>query len=340
MVQADMSVHLVDTVAASSSQQIEPVLASPASPVVTASYSKVVDSESLRNLRKSCSPSFLDDGTPTVSAPHSVLFQSNDVLKHHLLAHFHGSPPSPAKIFTDVNPIWGTHGPIAVRRYSDQTCLIYIPSEATRKWVLEVAFWEAGNCAFTVTKWSSSASLSPMKLDYAPIWMVLKNVPGPLYSLEGLSDVASGLREPLYTKRSKLTPNRFGIAKIKVIVKLNQKFPSAVRVRDKLGKSVTVQAEYPHIPKKCHGCNDFGHLPLRCPKSIVPMSDPITKQILDKPKSRSSNTSDCVAPVAPVVVSPIPLTFAATSRPVSTGSDPVGSSKYLNRATSLPSCSQ
>ncbi|KFK36168.1 hypothetical protein AALP_AA4G086700 [Arabis alpina] len=199
------------------------------------SYSSVVGSGSLRNLRKVGSPAFTTDGTPTVAAPDSVLFQSQEVWKDHLLAHFHGSPPSPAKIFADLNPIWGTHG----------------------------------HCAFTVTKWSSSACLAPMKLEYAPIWVILKNVPSQLYDFEGLSVIGSGLGIPLYTEKSKLQPNRYGLAKVKIVMKLDQKFPPTVRVRDKLGNSVTVLAEYPHVPHKCQGCNEFGHLLLRCPKLIV-----------------------------------------------------------------------
>lgn len=53
-------------------------------------------------------------------------------------------------------------------------------------------------------------------------------------------------------------------------MKLDQKFPTAVKVRDKMGNLVIVQVEYPHIPHKCQGCQEFGHLLLRCPKIIVP----------------------------------------------------------------------
>ncbi|KFK28563.1 hypothetical protein AALP_AA7G012500 [Arabis alpina] len=262
------------------------------------SYSSVVGSGSLRNLRKVGSPSLSVDGTPTVAAPESVLFQSQEVWKDHLLAHFHGSPPSPGKIFTDLNPIWGTHGRIAVRQYSTQNCLIYIPSEITRKWVLEVGFWQAGHCAFTVTKWSSSACLAPMKLEYAPIWVILKNVPSQLYDFEGLSVIGSGLGIPLYTEKAKLQPNRYGLAKVKIVMKLDKKFPPAVRVRDKLGNSVTVLAEYPHIPHKCQGCNEFGHLLLRCPKLIAPPSSPQLPKSLAPAKVNGVDTG-----LDPVVVS-------------------------------------
>lgn len=83
------------------------------------------------------------------------------------MAHFHGSPPSAVKYLSDLNPIWGTHGRISVHRYSDHSYMIYIPLEATRKWVLEVAFWQSDNCAFTVTNWTSSVCKTQMKLDVA-----------------------------------------------------------------------------------------------------------------------------------------------------------------------------
>lgn len=119
----------------------------------------------------------LEDGIPSVLAPGSFLLQSTEVWKDHLVAHFHGSPPSPARIFSDLNHIWGNNGRIAIRKYSAHSCLIFIPSVATRKWMLGVGFWNSGNCVFTVTKWSASTGLAPMKLDYAPFWVVLRNVP-------------------------------------------------------------------------------------------------------------------------------------------------------------------
>lgn len=161
---------------------------------------------------------------------------------------FHGSPPSPARIFSDLNPIWGTHSRTAVRKYSPHSCMIFIPSEVTRKWALEVGFRQSGNCAFTVTNWSSRSCLSLMKLDFAPLWVILRNVLSQLFSFECISAIASGLGHPLYTEHKKLTPNMFGLVKLKVVIKLDKKFPSAVRVTDKLGNSVLVSAEFPHVP--------------------------------------------------------------------------------------------
>lgn len=89
------------------------------------------------------------------------------------------------------------------------------------------------------------------------------------FSFDRTSTIISALGHPLYTEHRNLTPNRFGLVKVKVVMELDKKFPPAVRVRDKLDNSVIVSAKFPHVPHKCTGCYGFGHLPLRCPKLIA-----------------------------------------------------------------------
>ena len=65
---------------------------------------------SLRNLCKISDPSFLQDGTPVMLAPESVLLQTSELWKDHVVAHFHGRGPLAAKILADLNPFWGGSG--------------------------------------------------------------------------------------------------------------------------------------------------------------------------------------------------------------------------------------
>lgn len=227
-------------------------------------------SSSLRNLKQMAVPSTLDDGVPTVVTPESIRLQPSDTWKDHILAQFHGSPPSAGKIFSDMNPIWGVQGRISVRNYSNQTCLIYVPCELTRKWIVDVAFWQAGYCSFSASMWSQSADLAPAKLEVAPVWVIIRNIPPQLYSLEGLSVIGSGIGEPLYIEKPTLDPIPRTVAKIKVKVVLDRKQPASVRVKDKFGNFVTVNAVYPRLPPQCERCKDFGHMGLRCPSSISP----------------------------------------------------------------------
>ncbi|KAJ4906587.1 Uncharacterized protein Rs2_10245 [Raphanus sativus] len=219
---------------------------------------------SLRNLRKIFSPSFLEDGTLVVQAPESVLLSTADLWKDHLVAHFHGAIPPSKKIFDDLNPVWGKFGKITIRVTSETSCLIVIPSIQTREWVLQVGYWQAAHCAFSVSPWSPDGNLAPQDLESAPTWMFLRNVPTQLYSFDSISVIASGISEPLHTEKSRLDPYHFGNTKIKVEIDLHGVLLAEVEVRDSAGFSVRVKVEYPSLPPKCCNCGRFGHYLNRC----------------------------------------------------------------------------
>ena len=224
---------------------------------------------SLRNLKKMDSPTFLDDGTPVVVAPSSVLLKAAAMWKGHVVAQFHGLCPTPNRIFSDLNPIWGNFGDITVRIVSDTVALIFIPAVNTRQWVTDVGFWQAGNCSCTVYPWSPDGLRDLKDLKSAPTWAILKNVPPQLYSLEGISVIASGIGEPLHTEKSWLDPINIGSTKVKVVIDLDTPLPSAIVVRDVKGNSVRVDVDYPRPPPKCLNCGKYGHLLSRCPIPLL-----------------------------------------------------------------------
>lgn len=223
---------------------------------------------SLRNLRKITSPTSVENGIPVVIAPASVVLQASKSWEDHIIAHFHGRCPVPSRIFNDLNPVWGKHGNITIHALSQSACLILIPSEATRQWVLDVGYWQVDNCALTAVPWSADASLEMQELINAPTWAILKQVPPQLYSLDGISVIASGIGEPLHTEHSRLEPFHFGDTKVKVEIKLEHLPPLAVIVRDTQGFSVKVEVVYPRLPPKCCNCGKFGHSLKYCPYPI------------------------------------------------------------------------
>lgn len=224
---------------------------------------------SLRNLRKISSPTFEEDGTPVVQAPASVLLQTASMWKGHIVAQFHGLIPPPGKIFSDLNPAWGKHGNIVIRTMTETSCLILIPCASTREWVLQIGYWQAGNVAFSVYPWSEEGLMELSELETAPTWAVLKNVPPQMYSLDGISVIASAIGEPLHTEKSKLDPFHFGDTKVKVEICLDSSPPSVIVVRDNQGNSVRVNVVYPRLPPKCCNCGRFGHLLNRCPHPLM-----------------------------------------------------------------------
>lgn len=215
---------------------------------------------SLRNLRKISDPSFLEDGTPVMQAPESVLLKTLELWKDHVVCHFHGRRPHANKIIADLNPVWGKFGNITVRT---------VPSVQTREWVLQVGYWQADRCAFSVYPWSADGNLAAQELLFALTWVVLKDVPPQLYSLDGISVVASGVGEPLHTEKSRLDQYHFGDTKVKVEIDLSTTPPEVVEVRDTQGNSVRINIEYPSLPPKCINSGKFGHLLNRCHKPLM-----------------------------------------------------------------------
>ena len=233
---------------------------------------------SLRNLKQMSSPIFLEDGTPVVTAPASVLLKTAEMWKGHLVAQFHGLCPTSSRIFNDLNPIWGKYGNITVRVISETVSLIFVPSVATRDWVVDVGFWQAGNCSCTVYPWSPEGLLKLEELKSAPTWAILKNVPPQLYSLDGISVIASGIGEPLHTEKSRLDPINLGVTKVKVVIQLDQPLPTSVIVQDIQGNSARIEVDYPRPPPHCLNCGKYGHLLSRCPLPLMKKSK-VTKII-------------------------------------------------------------
>ncbi|KAL0792571.1 hypothetical protein Bca101_063948 [Brassica carinata] len=118
---------------------------SPSIPAVFPPLAKPSDSwaakvkSSFQPLVKIASPSVSTDGIPSIRAPDSITLVSSTVWKDHLVAFFHGRPPSPAKVFADLNPIWGKNGNISVKQHSKFSLLIYIPCPVIRQWALDIS---------------------------------------------------------------------------------------------------------------------------------------------------------------------------------------------------------
>lgn len=267
---------------------------------------------SFQPLTKVASPTVSEDGIPSIKAPDSINLTSSNQWKDHLVAFFHGTPPSPAKIAADLSPVWGKNGKISVRKHSSRTCLIYIPCPVIRQWALDVGLWHSGNCSFTLSTWQRHLNLVPEKLEYAPVWVLFKKIPQELWSLPGFNTMASGVGFPLHSEFSELKPYTNGVIKLRVVVELAKKRPSTLRVTDKLGNEVFLSVEFQKIPPRCSKCGDFGHLHLRCP-------EPNRKHT---PLQRSE--------VSPPYILSVPASSSATDQVVSPASKPGSVGKDLS----------
>ncbi|KAL0696022.1 hypothetical protein Bca4012_063202 [Brassica carinata] len=118
-----------------------------------------------------------------------------------------------------------------------------------------------------------------------PLWVDWVNVPGYLYSLEGLKFLSRTAG-----KFVKLHPNtercvRMDVARVLVEVNLTKLLPQKICFKDRNQCNVTVEVIYPWLPPRCSLCDVWGHLGKDCVKPkevhIMQREDSLEKKDMD-----------------------------------------------------------
>lgn len=91
-----------------------------------------------------------------------------------------------------------------------------------------MGFWQAGTCRFSVLIWFHAVNLVPLPITAAPIWVVLRNVPPPLFTFEGFECNRVCYWGPFIHREAKASMKSNG----------NGEDTAFVRVMDKLGNLV------------------------------------------------------------------------------------------------------
>ncbi|XP_013626361.1 PREDICTED: uncharacterized protein LOC106332449 [Brassica oleracea var. oleracea] len=215
---------------------------------------------SARNLYKTTSPTYLEDGTPMVTIPSKLLLHGPENKKEYIIGQFHRcSFLSGGLVHVVVNRIWGKKCRIFSRKLGDSSFLFHIPDVSTRSWILQRGLWHVDDCLMFVAPWSPAASLSLPEISTIPVWGA-----------------------PMLTNKPRLDPTLMGEAKILVEVELDKQFPQKIALNDKRGTISLVDVEYSWIPTKCGKCGHLGHKDSRClQKSAQPRnsSHPSNDQI-------------------------------------------------------------
>lgn len=213
-----------------------------------------------RNLYRAAEPLFLDDGTPKVIIPKHVLLQGVENQRDYILGQFFRCVPPPGGLIHAVlNKIWGRKCTISIKKLEDSKYLFYIPDADTRRWVLQRRLWHVDDCLMFVAPWVQQTSLAIPEIRTVPIWVTLKNIPNILYSISGISHIASGLGAPIATHKPRLDPFFMGEAKILVEVELCKAFPPRIAASDETGFIAMVDVEYAWLPSTCGRCGQLGH---------------------------------------------------------------------------------
>ncbi|XP_010534689.1 PREDICTED: proline-rich receptor-like protein kinase PERK2 [Tarenaya hassleriana] len=81
-----------------------------------------------------------------------------------------------------------------------------------------------------------------------------RNISAELYSLKGISYIASGIGEPLHTERMRVDPSSVGEACVKVEIQLGSTLPDLVEIEDDKGGIIGIKVNYAWIPPRCLTC--------------------------------------------------------------------------------------
>ncbi|CAN6897125.1 unnamed protein product [Brassica oleracea] len=157
-------------------------------------------------------------------------------------------------------------------------------------WVLQVGYWQVDHRAFSVYQWLAERNLQEQELRTAPTWAVLKSVPPQMYSLDGISVVASAIGEPLHTEKARLDPYHFGDTKVKIEITLDNDPPKLVEVRDIQGNSVRIKVDYPSLPPKCLNCGKYGYPLNRCLKPLIKRKKAYVQETSNQVRMVSTST--------------------------------------------------
>ncbi|KAL9299130.1 hypothetical protein AtEden1_Chr2g0228841 [Arabidopsis thaliana] len=126
--------------------------------------------------------------------------------------------------------------------------------------------WHVDDCLMFVAPWSTADTFDLPEISTIPVWVTLKNIPNRLYSIPGISHIASGLGTPMATYKPRLDPSLMSEANILVEVELSKAFPPRIAAVDKKGNISMVNVEYAWIPAKCGKRGQLGHKASRCMK--------------------------------------------------------------------------
>lgn len=152
--------------------------------------------------------------------------------------------------------------------------LLRIEDEEMRKRVLKKKFWHISEVPLMLGEWTPEMTRSLPDLSAMPLWVDLSNVPGYLYSKEGLKFVArtSGKFVKLHPHTERCV--RMDVARMLVEVDLTKPLPNTISFQDRDGHTVLVSINYPWLRPRCLSCSKGGHFAKDCVSQKTPADIP------------------------------------------------------------------
>ncbi|CAN1310677.1 hypothetical protein LINPERPRIM_LOCUS28172 [Linum perenne] len=136
----------------------------------------------------------LKDGV--LKLPKEVLAKGKERLKAAVVIQFLGVPPPFRFLASVVNRLWGYEGQVIVSTLQENFFLVEFKSVKLCEWVLSRS-WHIHNKSMIMRRWESGIQHVVFSENQAPEWIIFKNVPPDVISVEGVIWLCSLIGKPL-----------------------------------------------------------------------------------------------------------------------------------------------
>ncbi|KAL0420810.1 UNVERIFIED_CONTAM: hypothetical protein Slati_3103900 [Sesamum latifolium] len=153
-------------------------------------------------------------------------------------------------------------------------------TEAAMEEVIEGGPWLFQGQPIVLQRWEPSMALRKLKHTQVPVWIKLRHLPVELWTVDGLSTIASGIGKPLYPDAVIMACTRLDFARVCIMLDVTSKLPKHLVVmvpkEDGTESPCKIDVEYEWLPLKCTTCHSLGHPSRACPTTKQPTKTPVS----------------------------------------------------------------
>ncbi|KAJ6749810.1 hypothetical protein OIU85_000443 [Salix viminalis] len=156
--------------------------------------------------------------------------------------------------------VWKSKGLESVTTTANGFILFRFKDQNELQGVLEQGPWLFGGKHLILQQWSPRFQFDTSKISSLPVWIRLRGLPIPLWSIKGLSMVASMVGTPLSCDEATHKCTRLEYARICVEIDASLPYVHQFQILTPLSPTpITIHVDYEWKPARCNTCKVFGH---------------------------------------------------------------------------------
>nr|TKS12515.1 hypothetical protein D5086_0000062520 [Populus alba] len=187
------------------------------------------------------------------------LWEKSSTVWHRCLVGFFPGFKLPYSAMNSIaHRIWKRFGLEDVTSLANGFTMFRFKTEDELQKVIENGPWMFGGKAIILQKWHSGFVFDMNKITKLPVWIRIYDLPFPLWTKEGLSEVASMVGQPLSCDELTLGCKRLDYARL--CVEVDASLPFVHKFELEFSNTIReVHVNYEWKPKRCEKCHVFGH---------------------------------------------------------------------------------